>query len=320
MTPYGRRGGLAGARRRRSSSVCAPRSSRPARSAWSGALGGFAGLFALDDERLLAATTDGVGTKLILSRRAGRLFDAGRRPRRALRQRPAHDRRGAALLPRLRGRRLASTSSEVAELVAGAASVCRAGRLRHPRRRDRGAARHLPRGRARLRGDDGRPRAARRPGRRLALRARRRRARTPVGGPARERLHARAAASLGDGRLRRRPPAPADAALPRGRARPARRVRRPRARARDRRRHPRQPPARPARRARRARSTRSSWERPPVYAWLDERGVPEEEQRRVFNLGVGFCAVVPAADAERPASRHRPARGGARRRRWADAA
>ena len=42
-----------------------------------GSLGAFAGLFALDDERLLAATTDGVGTKLILSRRAGRLFDAG---------------------------------------------------------------------------------------------------------------------------------------------------------------------------------------------------------------------------------------------------
>jgi phosphoribosylformylglycinamidine cyclo-ligase len=42
-----------------------------------------------------------------------------------------------------------------------------------------------------------------------------------------------------------------------------------------------------------------SWERPPVYAWLDERGVPEEEQRRVFNLGVGYCAVVPAAEAAR---------------------
>jgi phosphoribosylaminoimidazole (AIR) synthetase len=27
--------------------------------------------------------------------------------------------------------------------------------------------------------------------------------------------------------------------------------------------------------------------------------VPEEEQRRVFNLGVGYCAVVPAADAAR---------------------
>ena len=36
-------------------------------------VGGFAGLYPLDDERLLAATTDGVGTKLVLSRRAGRL-------------------------------------------------------------------------------------------------------------------------------------------------------------------------------------------------------------------------------------------------------
>jgi phosphoribosylformylglycinamidine cyclo-ligase len=40
-----------------------------------------------------------------------------------------------------------------------------------------------------------------------------------------------------------------------------------------------------------------AWERPPVYAWLDEQGVEEEEQRRVFNLGIGMCAVVPAADA-----------------------
>ena len=41
-----------------------------------------------------------------------------------------------------------------------------------------------------------------------------------------------------------------------------------------------------------------SWERPPVYAWLDERGVDEDEQRRVFNLGIGMCAVVREADAE----------------------
>jgi phosphoribosylformylglycinamidine cyclo-ligase len=40
-----------------------------------------------------------------------------------------------------------------------------------------------------------------------------------------------------------------------------------------------------------------AWERPPVYAWLEEQGVEEEEQRRVFNLGIGMCAVVPAADA-----------------------
>ena len=40
-----------------------------------------------------------------------------------------------------------------------------------------------------------------------------------------------------------------------------------------------------------------AWERPPVYAWLDKHGVEEEEQRRVFNLGVGMCAVVPEEDA-----------------------
>ena len=40
-----------------------------------------------------------------------------------------------------------------------------------------------------------------------------------------------------------------------------------------------------------------SWQRPPVYAWLDEHGVDEEEQRRVFNLGIGMCAVVPPQDA-----------------------
>ena len=38
-----------------------------------------------------------------------------------------------------------------------------------------------------------------------------------------------------------------------------------------------------------------SWQRPPVFAWLAERGVEEDELRRVFNLGVGLCAVVPAA-------------------------
>ncbi len=37
-----------------------------------------------------------------------------------------------------------------------------------------------------------------------------------------------------------------------------------------------------------------SWERPPVFAWLADRGVAEEELRRVFNLGIGMCAVVPA--------------------------
>ena len=40
-----------------------------------------------------------------------------------------------------------------------------------------------------------------------------------------------------------------------------------------------------------------SWERPPVYGWLEEHGVDDEEQRRVFNLGIGMCAVVPPHDA-----------------------
>jgi phosphoribosylformylglycinamidine cyclo-ligase len=40
-----------------------------------------------------------------------------------------------------------------------------------------------------------------------------------------------------------------------------------------------------------------AWERPPVFAWLAEHGVAEDELRRVFNLGVGMCAVVPEAPA-----------------------
>ena len=35
----------------------------------------------------------------------------------------------------------------------------------------------------------------------------------------------------------------------------------------------------------------NAWERPPVFRWLGEH-VDEEELRRVFNLGIGFCAVV----------------------------
>jgi phosphoribosylformylglycinamidine cyclo-ligase len=38
-----------------------------------GSLGAFAGLYAIDEHRLLAASTDSVGSKLVLGRRAGRL-------------------------------------------------------------------------------------------------------------------------------------------------------------------------------------------------------------------------------------------------------
>jgi phosphoribosylformylglycinamidine cyclo-ligase len=38
-----------------------------------------------------------------------------------------------------------------------------------------------------------------------------------------------------------------------------------------------------------------AWERPAVFGWL-ARHVSETELRRVFNLGIGFCAVVPRAE------------------------
>jgi phosphoribosylformylglycinamidine cyclo-ligase len=34
-----------------------------------------------------------------------------------------------------------------------------------------------------------------------------------------------------------------------------------------------------------------AWERPPVFRWLG-RHVAEDELRRVFNLGIGYCAIV----------------------------
>jgi phosphoribosylformylglycinamidine cyclo-ligase len=40
-----------------------------------------------------------------------------------------------------------------------------------------------------------------------------------------------------------------------------------------------------------------AWERPPVFAWLAGHGVAEDELRRVFNVGVGMCAVVREAPA-----------------------
>ncbi len=42
----------------------------------------------------------------------------------------------------------------------------------------------------------------------------------------------------------------------------------------------------------RARIDWDSWERPPVFNWL-ARHIDEEELRQVFNLGIGYCAVVP---------------------------
>jgi len=40
-----------------------------------------------------------------------------------------------------------------------------------------------------------------------------------------------------------------------------------------------------------------SWDRPRVFQWLADEGVDEDEARRVFNLGIGLCAVVPEPPA-----------------------
>jgi phosphoribosylformylglycinamidine cyclo-ligase len=46
---------------------------------------------------------------------------------------------------------------------------------------------------------------------------------------------------------------------------------------------------------RRAEIDWDAWERPPVFNWL-ARHIDEEELRRVFNLGIGWCAAVREAE------------------------
>ncbi len=90
-----------------------------------GAFGGFAGLYALDDERLLAASTDSVGTKLVLARRAGTLRWCGA-------DLAAHGINDVAttgaeplfFLDYVAAGRI--DPEQIAELVEGAADVCRA--------------------------------------------------------------------------------------------------------------------------------------------------------------------------------------------------
>jgi phosphoribosylformylglycinamidine cyclo-ligase len=89
--------------------------------------GAFAGLYPLDDERLLAASTDGVGTKLILLREAGRLRDGGR----DLAAHCINDVLTTGATPLFLLDYVAANAidlDEVAELVEGAADVCRAAR------------------------------------------------------------------------------------------------------------------------------------------------------------------------------------------------
>jgi phosphoribosylformylglycinamidine cyclo-ligase len=259
-----------------------------------GSVGGFAGLYPLDDERLLAATMDGVGTKLILSRRAGRLFDAGV----DLAAHCVNDVATTGADPLFFLDYVASGSldlEEVAELVEGAASVCRQtgcailggesaelpGIYRDHELDFAGACIGLVRRVDLIDGSRCEPGDVV-----LGL---------PSAG-----LHANGftlvRSLVGDGEV------DADLLLPPTRLYldDVRRLRSEsdvRALA-----HvtgggilgnlPRVLPA-----GVRAEIDWGSWERPPVYAWLDEQGIAEEEQRRVFNLGIGMCAVVPEADA-----------------------
>ena len=49
-----------------------------------------------------------------------------------------------------------------------------------------------------------------------------------------------------------------------------------------------------------ARLDAGSWAEPPVFGLIRRLGgLAEDEMRRVFNLGVGYCAVVPEDAAER---------------------
>jgi len=86
--------------------------------------GAFAGLHPLDDRRLLAASTDGVGTKLILARERGRLADCGR----DLAAHCINDVATTGATPLVLLDYVAASSidlEQVAELVDGAAEVCR---------------------------------------------------------------------------------------------------------------------------------------------------------------------------------------------------
>jgi phosphoribosylformylglycinamidine cyclo-ligase len=87
--------------------------------------GGFAGLHPLDGDRMLAASTDGVGTKLILARRRGRLRDCGA----DLAAHCINDVATCGAEPLMLLDYVAAGEivlEEVAELVEGAAAICRA--------------------------------------------------------------------------------------------------------------------------------------------------------------------------------------------------
>jgi phosphoribosylformylglycinamidine cyclo-ligase len=259
-----------------------------------GQVGRFAGLYPLDEERLLAATTDGVGTKLILSRRAGRLYDAGR----DLAAHCIDDVLTTGAEPLFFLDYVASDSldlEEVAQLVEGAAAVCREA------------------GCAILGGETAELPGIYREGE-LDF------AGTCVGLVRRADLIDGSRCAPGDvllglpssglhtngftlvRRLVGEDDFDADLLLAPHRLY-IEEVRELRTRADVKAlahvtgggilgNVPRVLPAGVG-----AEIDWESWERPQVFDWLSERGVPEDEQRRVFNLGIGMCAVVPPSDA-----------------------
>ncbi|HLK45074.1 MAG TPA: phosphoribosylformylglycinamidine cyclo-ligase [Acidimicrobiales bacterium] len=86
--------------------------------------GAFAGLYPIDERRLLAASTDGVGTKLTLARQRGRLADCGR----DLAAHCINDVLTCGATPLILLDYIAAAEldlEQVAELVDGAAEVCR---------------------------------------------------------------------------------------------------------------------------------------------------------------------------------------------------
>ena len=259
-----------------------------------GGLGGFAGLYALDERRLLAASTDGVGSKLVLARLAGRLRDAGA----DLAAHCINDvlTTGAEplfLLDYVAANRL--DLAQVAELVEGAADVCR----RAGCALIGGETAELP-GIYREEELDFAGTCVGLVERERLIDGSRCRPGDVVLGFASSGLHAngfslvrhvlrddefdadlllaptllyledvralraqtdvKALAHVTGGGI----PANLARVLPSGVG---------------------------------ARIDWHAWERPPVYAWLAERGVVESEKRRVFNCGIGMCAVVPPEHA-----------------------
>jgi len=236
--------------------------------------GGFAGLHPLDGERMLAASTDGVGTKLIVARRRGRLRDCGA----DLAAHCINDVATCGADPLMLLDYVAAGEivlEEVAQLVEGAAAVCRAtgvalvgGETAELPGIYRVERAHLVDGSAVERGDAviGFPSAGvHANGFTLVRRVLEEEDYDGDDLLAPTRCYLDVARSL-RGRARAHAHVSGGGILGNlGRVVPA---------------------------GLRAELDWDAWTRPPVFAWLG-RHVEENELRRVFNLGIGWCAIVP---------------------------